>query len=100
MEELIRKVPDAPYGVAAMVQGDCTEPGQDGHSWRVLVTDGTSAESVKVSLSESVRIEAGEPDLGEDIAPAVEVRARSLTERGQLVKPLPEEIVLRTDDFR
>ena len=100
MEELNRKVPDAPYGVAALIQRDCTQHGQDGHSWWVSVTDGTTAGRIKVSLSESVRIEAGEPDLAEDIEPAVEVRARSLTEYGQLRKPLPDEIVLRADDFR
>jgi hypothetical protein len=100
VEELLRKVPNAPYGVAALVQRDCTQPAQDGHSWWVLITDGSAAERIKVSLSESTRVEAGEPVLDEDIEPTVEVAARSLTEYGQLVKPLPEEIFLTTDDFR
>jgi hypothetical protein len=100
MEDLHCKLADPPEGVAALVQRECTEPGQDGRSWWVSVSDGSTAGRVKVSLSDSARVEAGEPE-EEDIAPTVEnVAARRWTEYGKLVKPMPDELTLRPDDFR
>ena len=100
MEALIDRVPSAPYGVAADYIRRLTAADQDGDSWELRVCDGSATKGLKVSVSFSAKAELGLQVLDAESLDAVVERASGrITEHSRLVDPLPNDLVLRPDDF-
>jgi hypothetical protein len=99
-EALIDRVSSVPYNVTASYLRRVTAPGQDGDSWELRVCDGSKAMVLKVTLTDTARNELGLRVLdAESLESVVEVAAGRLTEYGRLVQPLPDDLILRSDDF-
>ena len=101
-EQVIRKfAAGAPYGIAAVLVGECGPPDLDGNRWRFVVTDGTTVAEVDADLSGTQGGRRGQTIEPAMLERAVEVRSGAFPADVRLTELLARSpLLLRADDLR
>jgi hypothetical protein len=92
---------DTPYGVAAVLVGECGPPDLDGNRWRFRVTDGSTVADIEAQLSGTEGGQRGQRISPDVLERTVERRAGNFAVDGRLAALVERSpLTLRSDDLR